>query len=378
MKTLRPFFIVIFAGFFSAANAQLTSLPPSGGNQKSMVKQFIGADAFVEITYSSPDVAGREGKIWGGVVPYGKTNLGFGLSSEKNPSPWRAGANENTTIKLSHDMEVDGSPIKAGEYALFVEPQKDGPWKVIFSSETNAWGSFFYVPEDEVLSVEATPEENDFREYLTYDFTNRKGTETTLNLMWENIKLPINMSLPNAKVITLASIESELKNAAGFSYQNWVTAANWASGAGFHDKAIQWADAAITTPFIGQKNFITLSTKAAVLAGAGKTEESAEVMDQAIKDPSATPLQIHGYGRQLIASGQKDMAMEVFKYNHKRFDGAWPTNYGLARAYSAMGNYKEALKHLKKAQKNIPENDTINPPVIEANIKKLENGEDIN
>ena len=51
-------------------------------------------------------------------------------------------------------------------------------------------------------------------------------------------------------------------------------------------------------------------------------------------------------------------------------------DYGLARAYSAMGDNKSALKHLKIAAQRAP--DQQNKDAIAANITKLENGEGIN
>ena len=358
--------------------AQLPSAPPGGGNQKSIVRQYMGAVAYIEVTYNSPDVAGREGQIWGQLVPYGLNNLGFGASTADNPSPWRAGANENTTIEFSHPVKVQGNDLAAGRYGFHVIPQEEGPWTLIFSRETNAWGSFFYTPEEDVLRVEATPEESAFNEYLTFVFSNRKVDETTLELQWENLKVPFTISLQNANDVTLAAIESDLKGNAGFNSNGWVTAANWALGAGYQEKALTWADAAINLPFIGQRNFNTLSTKAAILRAMGKNQESFVLMDEAIKMPGVGAFQIHAYGRQLIAAGEKEKALEVFKYNHKQNEGAWPTNYGLARGYSATGDYKSALKHLEVAKTKVPAGDTVNPPVIEANIQKLKNGEDIN
>ena len=63
--------------------AQGITTPPGGGKQKSINKQYIGSMVFVEITYNSPDVhapngTDRTGKIWGQLVPYGLTDLGFG------------------------------------------------------------------------------------------------------------------------------------------------------------------------------------------------------------------------------------------------------------------------------------------------------------
>ncbi|MEQ8471290.1 MAG: DUF2911 domain-containing protein [Marinoscillum sp.] len=378
-KQLRPalLFLALLIGI--GVDAQLKSLPPSGANQKSMVKQYIGGVAWVKINYGSPDVAGREGQIWGQLVPYGKSNLGFGASSADNPSPWRAGANENTVFEISHDALIQGKELPAGRYGLFVEPQESGPWTVIFSKEADAWGSFFYKPEDEVLVVEATPGDLDTSvEYLTYDFVNRLNDQTTVQMKWEKKVLPFTVEIKGANEVTLAALTSELKDSPGFTFSNWVNAANWASGAGYHEEAELWAENAISLPFIGQRNFLTLSTKATVLRNAGKTEEANQVMDEAVELPGAPAFQVHAYGRQLIASGDKEKALEIFKVNHKKNNGTWPTCYGLARGYSAVGDYKNAIKYLKLAKANVPANDTVNGPIIDANIEKLKKGEDIN
>ena len=101
------------------AVGQGITLPPSGANQKASVIQKIGL-VEVRIDYSSPDVTGpngqdRRGQIWGTLVPFGLTNLGFGNGAL---GPWRAGANENTVFSVSHDVEVQGKPLAAGSYGL--------------------------------------------------------------------------------------------------------------------------------------------------------------------------------------------------------------------------------------------------------------------
>ena len=176
----------------------------------------------------------------------------------------------------------------------------------------------------------------------------------------------------------MTKITEELNNQAGFTYLNWVTASRYASGVGENEMAIDWAENAISAPFVGQRNWTTLSNKGAVLTAAGKPDEAYSLMDEAIKLPGATAGAIHQYGRQLIGSGDNAKALEIFKYNHKTNKGAWPTNYGLARGYSASGDFKKALKYLKLAKANIPAGDTQNGPLIDQNIEKLERGEDIN
>ncbi len=367
---------MLVLSFVSFVGLAQLSTPPGGGSQRSYVKQHIGGVGKVAIEYSSPGARGRT--IYGGVVPYGFNNLGFGLSTAENPSPWRAGADQNTTFYFSHDVKIEGQDLPAGKYGFFVAPAEDGPWTVIFSKDNNHWGSFFYKPENDALRVEVEAEDAEAREWLTYDFVDRQNTSTTVALIWGDKKLPIKIELADPVGAHMEALTAELNNQAGFTFQNYAAAAMYASGVGEHDQAIQWADAAINAPFFGQKNWATMSTKGAVLTAAGKTDEASVVMDEAIKLPGATAGAIHQYGRQLIGAGQKEKALEIFKYNHKQNKGAWPTNYGLARGYSAVGNYKQALKYLELAKANLPAGDTVNGPIIDQNIEKLKNNQDIN
>lgn len=380
MKKILLFATGLMIGLISFAQL---STPPGGGNQKSVVKQYIGALPYVEVVYNSPDVTGpngqsRKGQIWGQLVPYGFNALGFGLSTADNPSPWRAGANQNTTIEFSHDMTVEGKAIKAGKYGFHIAPAESGPWTLIFSKDNNHWGSFFYKEENDALRVEVEVVDGDFTEWLTFDFIDRQPNSATLALKWEEKAIPFKIEVPNNTELHVAAVQSQLNNNLSFTWTNYQGAANWAMGAGQLDKALEWADQAISAPFIGQKNFGTMQTKANVLNAMGKSDEALAVMKEAVELPGATAFALHAYGRQLIAAGKKKEALDIFKKNHKDNKGAWPTSYGLARGYSAVGNYKSALKYLKIAKTNVPAGDTINPPVIDQNIAKLEKGEDIN
>ena len=225
--------------------------------------------------------------------------------------------------------------------------------------------------------MEATPEKNEYHEWLTYEYTDRQATSTTAAMMWEEISLPFKIEVPNYNDLYIAQIESELQNSPGFSWQNWVAAANFALANNTHlEKGLEWANGAISTPFVGQENYTTLATKAALENQLGKTAEGTATMDKAIHHPSANPIQIHSYGRQLIAQGKKEKAMEFFKYNHQQFKGAWPTEVGMMRGLSAIGKYDEALKHAKIALTQAP--DKLNKDGLANSIEKLTAKQDVN
>lgn len=375
-KITSLFFLFFMASL--SVSAQL-STPPSGNNQKSVVTQYIGSLAHVTIDYNSPDVTApngdsRKGRIWGELVPYGLTPNSFGTAKEM---PWRAGANQNTTITFSHDVLVQGEPLAAGTYGFHIIPRESEPWTLIFSNNSSSWGSYFYDKAEDALRVETSPEAAPYHEWLTYEFVDRQPKATTVALFWDELMVPFTVEVPNLNEIYLSKMKEDLRGAAGFSWQNLVQAANFAAQSGTDlEQALEWAEAAVGAPFVGQPNYTTFSTKAQVLSAMGKEDEAMNIMEQAVKHPTASSLQIHAYGRQLLTQGKKDKALEIFKYNYEKFDGAWPTEVGMARGLSAVGEYNKALKHAENALAQAP--DELNKNALTEAVAKLKKKEDIN
>ena len=376
---MRLFYSFVTLLLSLGLTAQSVTLPPSGNNQRSIVTQYIGSLVHVTVNYSSPDVTApngqdRTGQIWGQLVPYGLTDLGFGL---RTPAPWRAGANENTTITFSHDIEIEGQPLAAGTYGLHMIVEETGPWTVIFSNNSTAWGSYFYQEDDDALRVQVQVEDGEFHEWLTYEFTDRQPEECTLALFWENKKVPFTISVANMAEVYVSNIRRELESSAGFTWQGWNQAATYCLQNNTNlEEALSWAENAVALPFIGQENFTTLSTKAQVQYALDSKQEAQATLNTAIAHPTANAFQIHGLGRQMIAQGDADMALEVFQANHERFEGAWPTEVGMARGLSATGNYEQAVKHAEIALAQAP--DQLNKDSLTRMIASLKEGKDVN
>jgi hypothetical protein len=154
------------------------------------VTQIIGADTDITIVYSRPGVKGR--KIWGDLVPYGLAP-GNRYSKDK-PFPWRAGANENTTIEFKSNLLIEGQKISAGKYSIHMIPsEKD--WVVIFNKKNDGWGSFAYNQEEDALRVTVTPVKTTQQEWLLYGFEDLGGTSATCYLHWEKVKVPFKVKL---------------------------------------------------------------------------------------------------------------------------------------------------------------------------------------
>jgi len=372
--------VLLSAARLAAQQQSELTMPPNGDNQRAEVSQWIGP-VKVSIAYHSPRVhlqgkQDRTGHIWGELVQYGFFDDGFGPS---HATPWRAGANETTTISFSNDVKLEGKDVKAGTYALFLTVEKDAPWTLILSSHLG-WGSFQYNPANDVLRVPITPQDAPFTEFLTYAFTDRLPSSAVAFLQWENKRVPFKIDVPNVNEIYVAHIRQDLESWPGFNYQNWATAAQFAVANMIDlDEALVWANKAIYEPFRnaaqGRQNFSTFATKASVLQALGRDADADTTMDRAMRSEGATAPGIYQVGMNLLNAGRKERALQVFKADVATFptDKFW-AYVGLARAYTALGDKKNAIASWETVIQNVPPAQANAKPRFEAALKALREG----
>ena len=181
MKNVRLGAVLLMIGLFTmAANpawAQRDNSRPRP-SPNAALSQTIGTTV-IDLHYSRPGVKGRT--IFGDLAQWGEV--------------WRAGANEPTTITLSGDVQVQGKPLAAGTYNVFVRPNENAAWDVIFTTPVR-WGTMFSEATP-VLEVQATPENGRQQEWLTYSFQNLSDSSADLVLHWADRRLPITISVGN-------------------------------------------------------------------------------------------------------------------------------------------------------------------------------------
>ncbi|NOS91943.1 MAG: DUF2911 domain-containing protein [Cyclobacteriaceae bacterium] len=377
MKNTTTLMILALLVCTVTAKAQTITLtaPPNGNNQKSSVTQWIGL-ASVTITYRGPDVHGprgedRKGHIWGELVHYGlKDPDGFGTSLA---SPWRAGANEITSITFSHDVKINGKDLKAGTYGLMMQLEKDKPWTWIFNKNSTSWGVYYYSADEDVLRVETTPEDAPYTEWLTYGFDDRQAESAVAYLRWENKRISFKIEVLNAKKLYVDQIRSELVGYAGFNSNNWLSGARYCLNNKINlEEAVKWVDNTMSERFNNQKNFASMQLKSQILIALNRTSEADAIMKEAIDNLNPTMQEIHQYGRYLLNAGKNQEALEIYKLNRQRYkEDTFTTYVGLARGYAAVGNKKEAIKNWEIALKNIPENQLANKSAYQDELEKL-------
>ncbi len=368
-QKLSLLFMLVSIASFSYSQIPLTVLP-SGGNKKAVVGEQIGLTKVV-INYDRPGVKGREGKIWGQLVHVGYIDQGFGNTKA---APWRAGANENTTMEFSTDVKIEGQDLPAGQYGFFIayDPNE---CTLIFSKNSSSWGSYYYNDKEDALRVKVKPVALDKSvEWLKYEFLNETENSATIALSWEKLMIPFKVEVDYVKA-QLTSFRNELRTDKGFIWQSWEQAANWCLQRNVNlEEALMWADSATSGGFEGAKSFRAASTKAQILEKLGRGTEALAVMKAAL--PNASMGEIHQYGRALLGQKKYKEALEVFKSNYDKYPNQFTTLMGLVRGYSANGDYKTALTYANKALPLAA--DTNNKNNVTAMIDKLKAGKDVN
>ncbi len=369
MKKIFTLAIILFFAFNSNAqeNGPLKG-PVIGGNRKAFVGELIGITQ-VTIHYDRPGVKGREGKIYGTpVVHIGYTDyLPYGTAKE---APWRAGANENTTIEFSTDVKIEGKELKAGKYGFFVMYGAE-ECSVIFSKDNTGWGSYFYDINNDALRVKVKPVKTDRSvEWLKYEFTNQTENSAVIALQWEKVSIPFKVEVDLIKT-QIASFKNELKGEKGFDPAAYAQAAEFCLKYKTNlDEGEQWTNKAME----GKKDFATMSTKAQFLQYNGNSKRADSLMTAALK--MGNMLDLHQYGKNLLGQKRNMEAMDVFVMNAKKHPNDFTTYVGLARGYSASGDYKKAMVNAKAALPLAP--NELNKQAVEGMIKKLNEQKDIN
>ncbi len=230
MKKISTLFTAIFCSFITL-NADAQLLMPQSSSSQTIVQEFgLGK---ITVKYSRPNIKGRS--ISADLAPYGEV--------------WRTGANDATVISFSDAVTLEGNAVSPGEYALFTIPGKD-EWTIILNKETKQWGAYSYKQSEDILRFKVkTAKLKEKVETFTISFNDVTPSTARLDLIWGNIRVPVNMTTDvDSKV--MAGIDEAMKGdkkpyypAAVYYFENGkdlAKALEWISIAEAGDQKAPW------------------------------------------------------------------------------------------------------------------------------------------
>jgi hypothetical protein len=221
---MKKIILLVFAVAISVtANAQIKT-PAASPAQK--IEQTVGLTN-VTLEYSRPHKKGRD--IFGGLVPFDKL--------------WRTGANKNTQITFSDDVEIGGATLKAGTYAIFAKPGA-ASWEVTFYTDASNWGT---PGEWDASKVAVTTKAKSLVlpmtiESFTIMFNDVTSDSADLSIMWDKTMVHVPIKFGTDKAVT-ASIDQLMSGPSSRDY--YAAAVFYLESGKDINKAKTWIDKAI-------------------------------------------------------------------------------------------------------------------------------------
>ena len=344
--------VLLFGSFSHAqtATGETLMLDLPRASQHAVVSQRVGITD-ITINYHRPLANGRQ--VWGKLVPYGEV--------------WRAGANENTTVTFTDPVTIEGQTLEKGTYGLHMIPGQD-QWTVIFSKNASAWGSFTYKQDEDALRVNVK-QAAELHDALTYDFDDVKPDSTVVTMRWEKVAVPFKVHV-NVNDIVTASLHRQMHGLNQYYWEGWDDAAQYFLVNKINlDEALKDEDLSIQA----EERYDNLMNKSKILDAMGRKQDAEAFRTQALDKANA--LQLYIYARQLQGQKKQDEALAIFKSNAKKFPDYWTSHLGLARVYSAQGDFDNAVKELKMSMTGAPD---ANKNALDGYVKRLQAKEDIN
>jgi tetratricopeptide (TPR) repeat protein len=203
-KTVLALCLFISFGAF----AQIKMPQPS--TTQTIVQDFgLGK---IEVTYSRPNIKGR--KLFGDnteLAPNGKM--------------WRTGANSATKLKITDAMNIAGTNVDTGTYAVYTIPGKD-EWTLIINKGTKNWGASEYSEANDVFRAKiSAAKSKNFTETFYIQFANIKAESCDMQLVWGNKIVTIPFTT-NVRDRVRSQVEKTL-SADSVSNNAYFTAANF-------------------------------------------------------------------------------------------------------------------------------------------------------
>lgn len=177
-RDVTPMTNPLGGGATEVASSEIIPLEEVRKSQAAAVSQRV-ANTEITLTYSRPVARGRA--LFGSLVPYDEV--------------WNPGADQATAIAFTRDVQVNGQPLPAGKYSLWVIPRAED-WTIIFNRAADVYHTPYPGEAQDALRLTIRPERGPHMEALAFYFPTVEGKETELRMHWGDVMVPLSVRVP--------------------------------------------------------------------------------------------------------------------------------------------------------------------------------------
>ena len=179
MKRISGRLSLVYAAIAVTASSVSGAAQGYPFSQRGSVTQNVALTEIV-VTYGRPVARGRE--LFGQLVPW--------------DSVWHPGADSATRVTFSHDVLVEGHPLKAGDYSVWLIPRRSGSWTFILSRAAHVFHKPYPGTADDVMRLEVPTERLSHMESLAIYFPQVLRDEAVMRIHWGETGVSVHIKAP--------------------------------------------------------------------------------------------------------------------------------------------------------------------------------------
>lgn len=147
----------------------------------------------ISLEYSRPSLRGRP-ELWGNEISWGVV--------------WTPGANQATTIESNKDFELNGTPVPAGRYSVWMVVNPED-WEVVLDPRDDLFHTQHPKPADDQIRFPASYRTADYSvETLSWSFPAVRGTGADLRMQWGTRVVDLELKVEPSVRTTLTADEA--------------------------------------------------------------------------------------------------------------------------------------------------------------------------
>lgn len=177
LQLRRHVIAITAAGISFSAPCEAQGYPFS---QRSTVTQHVALTEFT-VEYGRPVARGRV--LFGKLVPW--------------DSIWHPGADSATVVTISRDVLLEGHPIKAGEYSLWLIPREAASWTVILSRASRVFHTPYPGARSDAIRFDVAPERGAHMESLAIYFPMVLRADAVMRIHWGETIIAMRVKAPH-------------------------------------------------------------------------------------------------------------------------------------------------------------------------------------
>ena len=172
---------VLVAAHAAAACAQVRA------SERGSVSQTVNGTV-ITVDYGRAQVRGRD-SVFGKVIP--------------KEEVWTPGANMATTLQLSRDVEIGGTPVPAGKYSVWMTTAP-ADWKLYLHKNAGLFHTQHPKIGEMAYAIPLHASRGEHVEVLTFDFPRVSTEGTELRFRWATTVVPIEIKVSGPTAVVLS------------------------------------------------------------------------------------------------------------------------------------------------------------------------------